>query len=110
MALPEIRGIARLLTDPRTGATTNGNPYTSALVLFETWTKDNTGTWQQGEGVPASVITYDVDTTHTLTAHTKGDKIGIHGTTRPDIYNNKPQLKITATRCWTPQPTPKDNP
>lgn len=101
MALPEIRGTVRLLTQPAERATKDGKPWCSAIGKFETWTKTS-GAWEQTDGVAATIATFDVDCAHFLAGLGKGDKVCIQGTARPDVWNDKPQLKITATRAWLP--------
>jgi hypothetical protein len=101
VALPEIRGTVRLLTQPSERSTKDGKPWCSAIGLFETWAKTDSG-WEQTDGVPVTIATFDQDCAHFLAGLGKGDKVCVHGTCRPEIYNDKPQLKITATRAWLP--------
>lgn len=105
MALPELRGTGRLLTAPRTGTTSTGTPYASTLVKFPQWRKAD-GEWEEGEGAVASVIAYD-DNAALLAAYAKGDDVGVHGSCKPAIYKDKPQLAVTATQIWTPEKTPR---
>jgi single-stranded DNA-binding protein len=101
MALPEIRGTGRLLTDPKSGAGKNDKPWASALVKFPTWRKvDNK--WEEGEGTVASVIAFE-DLAGTLSGYAKGDSVGIHGTVKAAVWNDKPQLAVTISQCWTPE-------
>lgn len=103
MALPEIRGTARLLADPRTGTTKADKPWTTALAKFATWRKAD-GKWEETEPAIAVISAYD-DNAPLLGRYTKGDDIGVHGTCRPVIWNDKPQLAVTATQIWTPEKT-----
>ena len=104
MALPEIRGTVRLLTQPTQRETHSGKPWCSVIGLFESWTKTDAG-WEQGEGITAAIATFDADCAAFLAGLGKGDKVSIHGHARPDVWNGKPQLKITATRAWSPVQT-----
>jgi single-stranded DNA-binding protein len=105
MALPELRGTGRLITDPRHGTTKTDQPYTSALIKFSTWRKVD-GTWVEGEGTLASVIAFE-DNATALNDFTKGDPIGVTGPARAAIWNDKPQIAVTITSCWTPEKTTK---
>lgn len=105
MALPEIRGVARLLTQPTPRTTTTGKPWTSALAKFETWTKGDDGKWAETEGVVASLAAFD-DAAEPLAGYAKGDKVAVHGTARPAVWQDKPQLKVSVIRCWTPEEKP----
>lgn len=98
MSLPELRGTGRLLTEPRTGTGKNGKPWASALIKFPTWRKTDSG-WEEGEGTVASVIAFE-DVAGALASFTKGSPVGIHGTAKAAVYNDKPQLAVTATQCW----------
>ncbi len=106
MALPEIRGTGRMLTDPRTGTGKNDKPWTSALVKFPTWRKTDNG-WEESEGTVASVIAFE-ELAVTLSGFTKGDTVGIHGTVKAAVWNDKPQLAVTATQCWKPEKAKAD--
>lgn len=99
MALPELRGTGRLLTDPRTGVGKNDKPWTSALIKFPTWRKTDNG-WEEGDGTVASVIAFD-DLATAFAGYRKGDQVGVHGTVKAAVYNDKPQLAVTASQCWT---------
>ena len=101
MALPELRGVGRLLTDPHHGTGKSGKPWCSALIKFSSWRKVN-GTWVEGEGTVASVMTFE-DNAAELARYAKGDPIGIHGTVKAAVWKDKPQLGITATQIWTPE-------
>ncbi len=103
MALPELRGTGRLLTDPRTGTGKNDKPWCSALVKFPTWKKTDAG-WEEGDGTVASVIAFD-DLAVALAEYAKGDPIGVHGTAKAAVWKDKPQLAVTATQVWTPEKT-----
>lgn len=103
MALPELRGTGRLLCDVRTGTTSTDKPYASALIKFPQWRKVD-GQWEEGDGAVASVVAYD-DHAIALARYAKGDDIGIHGTVKPAVYRDKPQLSITASQIWTPEKT-----
>lgn len=105
MALPELRGTGRLLTDPRTGVGRNDKPWTSALIKFPTWTKTDDG-WTEGDGTVASAIAFD-DTADALARYAKGDPIGVHGTAKAGVWKDKPRIDLTVTSCWTPEKTPK---
>jgi hypothetical protein len=52
MALPELRGTGRLITDPRHGTTKTDQPYTSALDQVLHLAKVDG--WEEGEGTLAS--------------------------------------------------------
>jgi len=104
MALPELRGTGRLLTDPRNGIGKNGKPWTSALIKFPTWRKTNDG-WKESEGTVASVIAFD-DTAKLFAGYAKGDTVGIHGTAKAAVWQGKPQLAVTVLQCWTPEKRP----
>lgn len=101
MALPELRGTGRLLTDPRIGTGKNDKPWCSALVKFPTWKKTDAG-WEEGEGTVASVVAFD-DMATQLATYAKGDPIGVHGSTKAAVWKDKPQLAVTLTQCWTPE-------
>lgn len=105
MALPELRGIGKLLTDPRNGTGKNDKPWVAALIKFPTWRKANDG-WEEGEGTVASVIAFE-DTAAALGRYAKGDPIGIHGTAKAAMWNDRPQIAVTVTSCWTPEKQPK---
>lgn len=101
MALPELRGTGRLLTDPRMGVGKNDKAWASALVKFPTWRK-NDGSWEEGEGTVASVIAFE-EVASQLGRYAKGDAVGIHGTAKAAVWNDKPQLAVTVTQVWTPE-------
>lgn len=101
MALPELRGTGRLLTDPRNGVGKNDKPWTSALIKFPTWKKTDSG-WEEQDGAVASVIAFD-DNAPLLAGYAKGDPIGVYGTVKPAVWNDKPQLAVSLTACWTPE-------
>jgi single-stranded DNA-binding protein len=105
MALPELRGTGRLLTDPRSGTGNNDKPWSSALVKFPTWRKTDDG-WEETEGTVASVIAFD-DLAAQLGQFTKGDSVGIHGTAKAAVWKDKPQIAVTISQCWTPEKAPK---
>jgi single-stranded DNA-binding protein len=106
MALPELRGTGRLLTDPRTGIGKNEKPWTSALIKFPTWKKTDDG-WEEGEGTVASVIAFE-DTACVLARYAKGDTVGVHGTAKAAVWKDKPQLAVTVTQCWMPEKKPAE--
>ncbi len=108
MSLPTLRGTARLLTDPRTGDTKTGGRWTSALVKFPQWRKTDDG-WQEGDGAVASIIGFD-ERADVLAAFAKGDEIDLYGTCVPDVYQGKPQLKVTldGIRRHVKEPRPAD--
>ena len=106
MALPELRGTGRLLADPRTGTTKTDKPWATALIKFPTWKKTDAG-WEEGEGTVASVIAFE-DTALVLARYAKGDTMGVHGTAKAAVWNDKPQLAVTVTQCWTPERKPED--
>lgn len=93
MALPTLRGTARLLADPRTGDTKVGGRWASALVKFPQWKKTDDG-WQEGDGAVASIIGFD-ERADVLATFVKGDEIDLYGSCQPDVYRDKPQLKVT---------------
>ncbi len=101
MAFPELRGTGRLLADPRKGVGKNNKKWASALIKFPTWYKTDSR-WEEGEGTVASAIAFE-DVAVDLASHTRGDTIGIHGTAKAAVWNDKPQLAATASRCWTPE-------
>ncbi len=100
MALPELRGTGRLITDPRKGVGKNDKKWASALIKFPTWKKTDDG-WEEGEGTVASAIAFD-DLAVTLAGFAKGDQIGVHGTAKAAVWKDKPQLAVTVSQCWTP--------
>lgn len=108
MALPEIRGNGRLITDPRTGTTKTDKPWTSALIKFPVWRKVDEQ-WEEGEGTVASVMAYE-DNAPLLAGYAKGDAIGVHGTAKAAVWNDKPRIDVTATAIWTPEKTSKASP
>ncbi len=101
MALPELRGTGRLLTDPRTGVGKNDKPWCSALVKFPQWKKTDNG-WEEGDGTVASVMAFE-DLATDLAAFKKGDDIGIHGLAKATVWKDKPQIELRATQCWKPE-------
>lgn len=100
MALPELRGIARLLTEPRTGVGSTGKPWTSALIKFPQWRKTDDG-WKEGDGVVASIIGFE-DVADQLAGYAKGDEIEVRGTVTLGEWQGKPQLKLTVEACRRP--------
>jgi single-stranded DNA-binding protein len=108
MALPELRGTGRLLTNPRHGTAKTGDPWTSALIKFSTWRKTDNG-WEEGEGTVASVIAFG-DTAGPLLGYAKGDQIGVQGAVKAAAWNESPQLAITLTSCRTPERQTKKTP
>jgi single-stranded DNA-binding protein len=107
MALPELRGIGRLLTDPRTGTSQNGNPWTSVLVKFAQWRKTDDG-WQEGDGQVASCIAFG-DVAAEVARFAKGDEIELRGPAHVEMYQDKPQLKVTVVACRVPVKTDRTN-
>jgi single-stranded DNA-binding protein len=101
MALPEIRGTARLLADPRKGLTKTDKRWASVLVKFPTFRKTDNG-WDETDGVVAKVSAFD-DLATALAGHTKGDEIGVHGTVKASVWNDKPQLDVNASQIWAPE-------
>lgn len=104
MSLPELRGTGRLITDPRTGTGKNDVPWSSVLIKFSSWRKVD-GAWEEGDGVVASVIAFG-DTASLLTGYAKGDQVGVHGTVKPALWKDQPQLAVTATQVWMPEKKP----
>jgi single-stranded DNA-binding protein len=101
MSLPELRGIGRLLSDPRTGTTKAGKPYTSALIKFTQWHKTDAG-WEEGDSQVASCIAFDEDAAATLAGFAKNDDVELRGPAKVEMWNDKPQLKITVVACRAP--------
>lgn len=105
MSLPELRGTGRMITDPRTGTAKTGAPWCSALIKFPVWKKTDDGKWEEQPDAPvASVIAYD-DLAGQLAGYSKGDAVGVHGTTKLAIWKDRPQFAVTATQVWTPEKT-----
>lgn len=102
MALPEIRGTGRLLVDPKTGTTKADKPWATALIKFPSWKKTDDGWEEQPDSPVANVSAYD-DLAPLLASYAKGDEIGVHGTAKPALWNDKPQFAITATQIWAPE-------
>jgi single-stranded DNA-binding protein len=100
MALPELRGIARLLSDPRTGIGKTGKPWTSALLKFTQWRKTDDG-WEECDGVVASAIAFE-DVAGQVADYRKGDDIEVRGPITLEEWNGKPQLKLTVAACRHP--------
>lgn len=99
MALPELRGTGRILTDPRQGVGKNDTPWCSALIKFPVWKKTDDGWKEQPDSPVASVITFD-DNATLLAGFTKGDEVGVHGTVKPAVYKDTAQLAIVASQVW----------
>lgn len=102
MSLPELRGIGRLLNDPRTGIGKNGKPWTSVLVKFTQWKKTDDGKWEEGDSQVASCIAFDDGVVEMLAGFVKGDDIELRGPARVEMWNDKPQLKVTVVACRAP--------
>lgn len=100
MALPELRGTARLLTDPRTGVSKNDKPWTSALLKFPQWRKTDDG-WEEGDGVVASAIAFE-DVAEQLAGYAKGDEIELRGPASLEEWQGKTRLKLTIEACRRP--------
>lgn len=107
MALPELRGIARLLNDPRTGTTKTGNPWTSCVVKFQEWHKGDNG-WTEGGGVVASLIAFG-DVADEVARFARGTEIELRGPASLGEWQGKPQLKITVQACRVPVKTDQTN-
>lgn len=102
MALPELRGEGRLLTDPRHGTTKTDKPWCSALVKFPAWRKVD-DEWIEDDADVASVMAFD-DNAQLLARFAKGDEVGVHGKARLAEWNGKPQFAVTLTRApWVPE-------
>lgn len=106
MSLPEIRGVVLLTTDPRTGTTKTGDPYTSAIGKFQTWRLVDSK-WEETDSVTASLIAFK-DAAGPLAEFHKGDRVELRGPGAPAIWKDQPQLKITVVACRVPVKTPKD--
>ncbi len=100
MALPQLRGTARLLSDPRTGESRNGKPWTSLLVKFQAWRKTDDG-WEEGDSQVASCIGFD-GVAEDMAGFAKGDDIELRGPAHVEMYQDKPQLKVTVVACRVP--------
>lgn len=101
MSLPELRGIGRLLADPRTGIGKNGKPWTSVLVKFTQWRKTDVG-WEEGDSQVASCIAFEDDPAALLAGFAKGDDVELRGPARVEMWQDKPQLKVTVVACRVP--------
>ncbi len=100
MSLPTLHGTVLLTTDPRTGETRSGDPYTSALGRFQTWRKTDAG-WEEGDSHAANLIAFG-DAARDLAAFAKGDRVELKGTVTPAVWKDTPQLKVTVTACRVP--------
>lgn len=93
MSLPNLRGTARLLSDPRTGDTRTGGRWASALAKFPQWRKTDDG-WEEQDGAVASCVGFN-DVAELLAGFATGDEVDLYGTCTAEVYRDKPQLKVT---------------
>lgn len=100
MALPELRGIARLLTEPKSGTGKTGKAWASALIKFPQWRKTDDG-WEEGDGVVASAIGFE-DVAEQIAGYAKGDEIELRGPASLEEWQGKTRLKVTVEACRRP--------
>lgn len=99
MSTPEIRGTVKLLADPILRKTTHGKPWVTARARFETWERTPAGKWKIKETIPADLSTFDAECVAYLTGCRSGDALTIFGRFRPEVWNNRPVLKVTVSHC-----------
>lgn len=93
MSLPNLHGTGRLISDPKTGTSRNGQDWTSAVVKFQAWRKGDNG-WEEGDHAIAACIAFG-DTAATLARFSKGDEVELRGPASLALYDGKPQLRVT---------------
>lgn len=98
MSLPHVDGRARIISDPRRGATSTG-VWANVTAKFTGWKKTDSG-WEENGGIVVTLCGYD-DVARQLAAFAKGDEVEVDGRIKelsvwtPRNGDPRPSLSIT---------------
>lgn len=111
MALPEIRGDAKLITDPRSGIAKTGTAWSNAMVRFVGFRKDGDD-WVEDSSFIAALAAFG-DEAAQLAEFAKGDGVHVEGRLRslrlwqPQRGEPRPELEITVRSVTRPERRPR---
>ena len=112
MALPEITGDAKLITDPRHGIAKTGSPWANCMIRFTGYRKDGDD-WVEDSSFTAALAAFG-DEAAQLAAFAKGDGIHVEGRLRslriwtPAKGESRPDLEITVRSVSRPERRPRN--